>query len=108
MVKLLNHGSLLILTHYRLDLSTLNIPFDANSYFKNGLTNHFNICAQRNSAKSYLRASFLLDSTFAGDMQGSSSSGFCPQYSHFAQRRDNYDGLLRKRGTGSAHHFNNV
>lgn len=30
-------------------------------------------------------------------MQGNFSSGFCPQCSHFAQRRDNYDGLLSEK-----------
>lgn len=45
----------------------------------------------------YLQASFPLDSTFGGDMRGNFSSGFCPQCSHFAQRRDSYDDLLNKR-----------
>lgn len=30
-------------------------------------------------------------------MQGNFSSGFCPQCSHFVQRRDNYDGLLSEK-----------
>lgn len=53
--------------------------------------------ARRNPTRRHLQASFPLDSTFGGDTLGNFSSGFCPQCSHFAQRRDNYDGLLSER-----------
>lgn len=51
----------------------------------------------------YLRASFQLDSTFGDDTQGNFSFGFCPQCSHYAQRRDNYGGLLSERGWQTMH-----